>query len=85
MRDALRSCLAAAGGRTEVPRRRAAALAKALLAQGAATAEQVSVLTEELLETGPNSRAALVKSPAKKLADKANRTSGQAASTGAGR
>ncbi len=60
MRDALRSYLAAASGRTEVPRQRAAALAKALLARGEATAEQISVLTEELLETGRNNREALV-------------------------
>lgn len=59
MRDALRSYLSAASGRTEVPRRRAAELAKALLAHGEETAEQVGVLTEELLETGRNNREAL--------------------------
>ena len=41
MRDALQSYLTLAGGLTEVTRQRALAAAKALAAQGEATAEQV--------------------------------------------
>ena len=59
MRDALRGYLAMANGLTEVPRRRAAAAAKALLAQGEATAEQVSQLTDELMATSRSNREAL--------------------------
>lgn len=59
MRDALRGYLSMANGLTEVPRRRAAAAAKALLAQGEATAEQVSQLTDELLATSRSNREAL--------------------------
>lgn len=49
MRDALQSYLALAGGLTEVTRQRALAAAKALAAQGEATAEQVQALAEDLL------------------------------------
>ena len=59
MRDALRGYLAMANGLTEVPRRRAAEAAKALLAQGEATAEQVGQLTDELLATSRSNREAL--------------------------
>lgn len=59
MRDALRGYLSMANGLTEVPRRRAAAAARALLAQGEATAEQVSQLTDELLATSRSNREAL--------------------------
>ena len=56
MRDALQSYLTLAGGLTEVTRQRALAAAKALAAQGEATAEQVQSLAEDLLsQTRQNS------------------------------
>ena len=56
MRDALQSYLTLAGGLTEVTRQRALAAAKALAAQGEATAEQVQSLDEDLLsQTRQNS------------------------------
>ncbi len=58
MRDALQSYLSLAGGLTEVTRQRALAAAKALAAQGEATAEQVQSLAEDLLsQTRQNSEA----------------------------
>ncbi len=58
MRDALQSYLTLAGGLTEVTRQRALAAAKALAAQGEATAEQVQSLAEDLLsQTRQNSEA----------------------------
>lgn len=64
MRDALKSYLALAGGLTDVTRQRAVAAAKALVAQGEATAEQVSTLAEDLVAQSRSNReavAALVK------------------------
>ena len=64
MRDALKSYLALAGGLTDVTKQRATAAAKALVAQGEATAEQVSTLAEDLLQQSKSNReavAALVK------------------------
>ncbi len=64
MRDALKSYLALASGLTEVTRQRAVGAAKALVAQGEATAEQVSALAEDLLAQSKSNReavAALVK------------------------
>jgi polyhydroxyalkanoate synthesis regulator phasin len=64
VRDALKSYLALASGLTEVTRQRALGAAKALVAQGEATAEQVSTLAEDLLAQSRSNReavAALVK------------------------
>lgn len=64
MRDALKSYLALAGGLVEVPRQRALAAAKALVAQGEATAEQVTALADDLITQSRANReavAALVK------------------------
>ncbi|MCU1674181.1 MAG: Polycystic kidney disease protein 1-like 3 [Frankiales bacterium] len=64
MRDALKSYLALAGGLTDVTRQRATAAAKALVAQGEATAEQVTTLADDLLKQSKSNReavAALVK------------------------
>lgn len=60
MRDALKSYLALAGGVTEVTRQRALAAAKALVAQGEATAEQVSSLAEDLLTQSRQNREAVL-------------------------
>ena len=60
MRDALKSYLALAGGVTEVTRQRAIAAAKALVAQGEATAEQVTSLAEDLLTQSRQNREAVV-------------------------
>ncbi|MDP9239430.1 MAG: phasin family protein [Actinomycetota bacterium] len=59
MRKAIRDYLAIANSVAEVPRRRVVAAARALAAQGEATAGQVSTLTEELLETSKSNREAL--------------------------
>ena len=64
MRDALKNYLELATGFTDLTRQRAVAAAKALVAQGEATAEQVSALAEELLQQSRANReavAALVK------------------------
>ncbi len=69
MRDALKNYLALASGLTDVTRQRAQAAAKALVAQGEATAEQVSSLAEDLIKTSRNNRAmvqALVRSEVEK-------------------
>ena len=59
MRDALKSYLALASGLTEVTRQRAMAAAKALAAQGEATAEQVSTLADDLLQQSKANREAV--------------------------
>ena len=64
MRDALKSYLELATGFTDLTRQRATAAAKALVAQGEATAEQVTALAEDLLQQSRANReavAALVK------------------------
>lgn len=60
MRDALKSYLALAGGVSEVTRQRAISAAKALVAQGEATAEQVTTLAEDLLTQTRQNREAVV-------------------------
>src|SRR6266516_674615 len=60
VRDALSNYLTLASGLTEVTRQRARAAAKALVAQGGATVEQVGTLAEEVLQTSRANRAALV-------------------------
>jgi polyhydroxyalkanoate synthesis regulator phasin len=60
VRDALSNYLTLASGLTDVTRQRARAAAKALVAQGGATVEQVSGLAEEVLQTSRATRAALV-------------------------
>ncbi len=60
MRDALKSYLALASGVTEVTRQRAQAAAKALVAQGEATAEQVTALAEDLRTQTRQNREAVV-------------------------
>ena len=59
MRDALKSYLALAGSVTEVTRQRAQAAAKALVAQGEATAEQVTSLADDLLSQTRQNREAV--------------------------
>ena len=64
MRDALKSYLELATGFTDLTRQRATAAAKALVAQGEATAEQVQSLAEDLLQQSRANReavAALIK------------------------
>jgi polyhydroxyalkanoate synthesis regulator phasin len=56
VRDALKNYLALASGLTEVGRQRAVAAAKALVAQGEATAEQVGDLAEDLIQTSRTNR-----------------------------
>lgn len=56
----MKSYLALAGGVTEVTRQRAVAAAKALVAQGEATAEQVTSLAEDLLSQSRQNREAVV-------------------------
>lgn len=59
MRDALKSYLALASGITEVSRQRALAAAKAMVAQGEATAEQVSAMAEDLVTQSRTNRDAV--------------------------
>jgi polyhydroxyalkanoate synthesis regulator phasin len=59
VRDALKSYLALAGGLTDVTRQRATAAAKALVAQGEATAEQVTTLADDLLKQSKSNREAV--------------------------
>jgi polyhydroxyalkanoate synthesis regulator phasin len=59
VRDALKSYLALAGGLTDVTRQRAVGAAKALVAQGEATAEQVTTLAEDLLAQSKSNREAV--------------------------
>lgn len=64
MKDALKGYLALASGLTEVTRQRATSAAKALVAQGEATAGQVSGLADDLVSQSRSNReavAALVK------------------------
>ncbi len=64
MREALKNYLELATGFTDLTRQRATAAAKALVAQGEATAEQVTALAEDLLQQSRANReavAALVK------------------------
>ena len=56
MRDALKNYLTLASGLTEVGRQRAIAASKALVAQGEATAEQVSGLADDLIQTSKTNR-----------------------------
>ena len=56
MFDAVKNYLALANGVTEVTRQRAVSAAKALVASGEATAEQVSNLADDLLTTSRNNR-----------------------------
>lgn len=60
MRDALKSYLALASGLTDVTRQRAVGAAKALVAQGEATAEQVTSLADDLLQQSRSNREAVV-------------------------
>ncbi len=59
MKDALKGYLALAGGLTEVTRQRATAAAKALVAQGEATAGQVGHLADDLIAQSRSNREAL--------------------------
>lgn len=59
MRDALKSYLALASGLTEISKQRAVTAAKALVAQGEATAEQVSSLAEDLVSQSRSNREAV--------------------------
>ena len=64
MKDALKGYLALATGLTEVTRQRATSAAKALVAQGEATAGQVQSLADDLIAQSKSNReavAALVK------------------------
>jgi polyhydroxyalkanoate synthesis regulator phasin len=56
VRDALKNYLTLASGLTEVGRQRAVSASRALVAQGEATAEQVSSLAEDLIQTSKNNR-----------------------------
>lgn len=60
VRDAVRSYWALASGLTDVTRQRATAAARALVAQGEATAEQVTAIAEDLISTSVTNRTALV-------------------------
>jgi|SRR5690242_13260107 len=60
MRDALRQYLAMASGLVEVTKNRATPVARALVAQGEATRDQVSDLVEDLITTSKANRDALV-------------------------
>ena len=59
MKDALKGYLALAGGLTEVTRQRATAAAKALVAQGEATAGQVQALADDLIAQSKTNREAV--------------------------
>src|SRR3954454_21851833 len=60
VRDALRGYLALAGGVTEVTAARARSAARVLVAQGEATAGQVTALAEELVANSRRNREGLV-------------------------
>jgi polyhydroxyalkanoate synthesis regulator phasin len=60
MRDALRQYLAMASGLVEVTKNKATPVARALVAQGEATRDQVSDLVEDLITTSRTNRDALV-------------------------
>ena len=59
MREALKNYLELATGFTDLTRQRATAAAKALVAQGEATAEQVTALAEDLLQQSRANREAV--------------------------
>ena len=59
MRDALKSYLALASGLSEVTRQKAAGAAKALVAQGEATAGQMTELADDLLQQSRQNREAV--------------------------
>jgi polyhydroxyalkanoate synthesis regulator phasin len=59
VKDALKGYLALANGLTEVTRQKATAAAKALVAQGEATAGQVTGLADDLLAQSKSNREAL--------------------------
>ena len=59
MRDALKSYLALASGLSEVTRQKAAGAAKALVAQGEATAGQMTELVDDLLQQSRQNREAV--------------------------
>lgn len=59
MKDALKGYLALANGLTEVTRQRATAAARALVAQGEATAGQVTSLADDLVTQSKNNREAV--------------------------
>jgi polyhydroxyalkanoate synthesis regulator phasin len=59
VKDALKGYLALASGLTEVTRQRATAAAKALVAQGEATAGQVTGLADDLIAQSKSNREAM--------------------------
>ena len=59
MKDAIKGYLALATGLTEVTRQRAQAAAKALVAQGEATAGQVQALADDLVAQSKSNREAV--------------------------
>jgi polyhydroxyalkanoate synthesis regulator phasin len=59
VREAAKGYLALAGSLTQVTRERATAAARALVAQGGATAEQVSSLVDDVLEQSRQNREAV--------------------------
>ena len=82
MRDALKNYLALASGLTEVTRHRAQTAAKALVAQGEATAEQVQSIAEDLIAQSRNNRkmvAALVRAEVEKGVARAGDLTGEVA------
>jgi polyhydroxyalkanoate synthesis regulator phasin len=60
VKDAIKGYLALANGLTEVTRQRATAAAKALVAQGEATAGQVQSLADDLVAQSKSNREAMV-------------------------
>ena len=60
VRDALRSYLSLATGLVDVPRQQAVRVAKALVSQGEATAEQAGSIADDLIGTSRANRDALV-------------------------
>jgi polyhydroxyalkanoate synthesis regulator phasin len=60
VKDAIKGYLALATGLTEVTKQRATSAAKALVAQGEATAGQVQALTDDLVAQSKNNREAVV-------------------------
>lgn len=60
MKDALKGYLALATGLTEVTKQRATSAAKALVAQGEATAGQVQALADDLVSQSKSNREAVV-------------------------
>jgi polyhydroxyalkanoate synthesis regulator phasin len=60
VKDAIKGYLALANGLTEVTRQRATTAAKALVAQGEATASQVQSLADDLISQSKTNREAVV-------------------------